>query len=72
MKKDPILSEAFKLRGMTKSVSEACGIRSQTISNWKRVPAKHVDTVARITGMKPYRLRPDLYTRNGKHRAPKK
>ena len=72
MTKAPILTEAFKLRGTTKAVSEACGIRSQTISNWTRVPAKHVDTVARITGVKPYRLRPDLYTRNGKTRRREK
>jgi DNA-binding transcriptional regulator YdaS (Cro superfamily) len=36
-------------------------ISSQAISQWTKVPARHVLDVERITGVSRYELRPDLY-----------
>lgn len=55
------------------SIAEELKIARQAPYAWKRVPAERVQDVARITGMKPHELRPDLYPpphprkrRNGK------
>jgi len=43
------------------AIATALKITRQAPYLWKRVPAQHVLDVARITGLKPYELRPDLY-----------
>lgn len=42
-------------------IAEALKIARQAPYGWKRVPALRVQQVARITGLKPHELRPDLY-----------
>lgn len=48
-------------RGTISRIARELGISTQAISQWERVPAEHVLTVARLTEMSPRELRPDLY-----------
>jgi len=61
MPRDPVLEEALQTRLMVKRIAAACGIRTQAVSKWSRVPERHVGIVARLTGLRPCQLRPDLY-----------
>lgn len=55
------LKKLFEVRGRTTAVATECGITSQAVSQWDRVPAEHVLIVERITGAPRYDLRPDIY-----------
>ena len=47
--------------GPTK-VARAIGLRSHaTVIGWKRVPDVHVRIVARMAGLTPHDLRPDVF-----------
>lgn len=61
MRRDPILERIFSIRLTVKRVSEATGITTAGVAQWKRVPRWHVDAVSKVTGVPPYELRPDLY-----------
>lgn len=55
------------------TIAEELKIARQAPYAWKKVPALRVQDVARITGIKPHELRPDLYPpprrrQNGKSR----
>ncbi|MCP1215597.1 helix-turn-helix domain-containing protein [Acetobacter orientalis] len=41
-------------------IAGACGVTTQAVSQWKRVPERHVRAVAALLGTTPERLRPDL------------
>ncbi|MBB2200469.1 hypothetical protein [Gluconacetobacter tumulisoli] len=42
-------------------IAAACGdLTAQSVSEWKRVPRRHVETVAAMLGVPPGVLRPDL------------
>ncbi len=49
------------MRGANKSIAEACGISTAAVSQWNRVPRRHVEAVARVTGIDPQQLRPDMF-----------
>ena len=55
------LKKLFEVRGRTTAVATECGISSQAVSQWDRVPAEHVLTVERITGAPRHEIRPDIY-----------
>lgn len=42
-------------------LARAIKIKSQAVSQWKRVPAERVLEVERATGISRHTLRPDLY-----------
>ena len=43
-------------------VAKATGLRSHaTVIGWRRVPAEHARTVARMAGLTPRDLRPDVF-----------
>ena len=42
-------------------IAEALGVSRAAVSQWRRVPEKHLTTVARMTGISRRVLRPDLY-----------
>jgi Putative antitoxin of bacterial toxin-antitoxin system, YdaS/YdaT len=48
-------------RGPTSVIAEACGINRQAVNQWKRVPAKWVLVVERVTGIAREKIRPDVY-----------
>ena len=62
MSRDDGLKAAIKKIGVS-GVARACGITSQAVSQWTRVPAGQALTVERASGVSRHRLRPDLYPR---------
>lgn len=58
--RDDILTKLLALRGANKRIAAACGISTAAVSQWTRIPAKHVSAVARVTGIPVKELRPDL------------
>mgnify|MGYP001395809101 CR=1 FL=1 len=59
--RDAVLTQIMMRRNANKLISEACRLSTAAVSQWKRVPRKHVETVSRLSGVKPHELRPDLY-----------
>lgn len=59
--RDPILEQALNTRMAVTQIAETIGISRAAVSQWRRVPEKHVAAVAKITGISKRRLRPDLY-----------
>lgn len=57
----PIIERAFSQRLAVTRIAEATGISTAAVSQWKRVPERHVLAVSKITGIAPHDLRPDLY-----------
>ena len=53
----------FRHWGDCSRIAAACNVTPQAVSQWKRVPTHHVATVARLLGITPDRLRPDLAQR---------
>ncbi|KAB8122433.1 CI repressor [Komagataeibacter medellinensis] len=49
----PILEDALSRKGAVKKVAQACGITPSAVCQWRNVPKKHVEIVARITGRHP-------------------
>lgn len=59
--KDAVLTEIMMRRGANRAISEACGLSTAAVSQWKRVPKRHLETVAQVTGVSAPELRPDLF-----------
>lgn len=59
--RDLILDAALQIRGTVKRIAQRCGISTAAVSRWRRVPKRRVDAVAEVTGIRPEKLRPDLY-----------
>jgi pyruvate kinase len=51
----------MQIRGATKRLAEGLGISTAAVSQWERVPRDRVVEAARILGVLPCDLRPDLY-----------
>jgi DNA-binding transcriptional regulator YdaS (Cro superfamily) len=49
-----------ELHGMTTKVAKACGVSASTVSEWGRVPTRHIATVARLLEISPAQVRPDM------------
>lgn len=49
-----------KAGGVTR-VARAVGLTHPSVSVWERVPPRHVRTVAKLAGLHPSEVRPDLY-----------
>lgn len=47
--------------GGTTALAKALGIRSQAVSQWKKVPAERLGEVHRVTGLSLNALRPDMF-----------
>ena len=59
--RDPALALALRTRMAVTEIAEALGVSRAAVSQWRRVPEKHLTTVARMTGISRRVLRPDLY-----------
>jgi hypothetical protein len=51
----------LRAQGLLGKIATALGVNRQATYKWLRVPAERVLDVARITGIKPSKLRPDIY-----------
>jgi DNA-binding transcriptional regulator YdaS (Cro superfamily) len=56
-----ITREAIRKAGGPSAVAPECGVTKQAVSNWSVVPAHHVLTLERLSGISRYRLRPDVF-----------
>jgi pyruvate kinase len=61
MERDPGLELALSERLAVTKIAEAVGITRAAVSQWRRVPERHLRAVARVTGLPMKLLRPDLY-----------
>lgn len=55
----PIVRRVLEEMGPTALAAEL-GVGPSAVTQWVRVPAEHVTTVARLTGIPASELRPDL------------
>ena len=47
--------------GLATKIAQACKITPQAVNQWREVPAHHVQTIAKILGLKPEEIRPDIF-----------
>lgn len=59
--RDPILADILSRKGAVKRLASACGVSHAAVSQWIRVPERHLQVVAREIGYDPEALRPDLF-----------
>ena len=55
------VDEAIRASGSLKKVAERLGISSQAISQWEKVPPRHVLALEAMSGVSRHDLRPDVY-----------
>jgi pyruvate kinase len=59
--RDETLERIFQQRMMVTTLARALGLTTGAVSQWRRVPERHLAAVARLTRVSKRRLRPDLY-----------
>lgn len=55
-----VLQEAID-KGKCAVLAKACGVTTNAIYQWKQIPAHHVLTIEKLSGVSRYRQRPDIY-----------
>ena len=58
-----ITQKAIKAAGGATALAKKLGIKPPSVYSWKVVPPLRVLAVAKLTGIPPEKLRPDLYER---------
>lgn len=53
--------EIIRRAGGPLKVAKAVGRHHATVIGWHRVPAEHVRTVSRMSGLSPHIIRPDVF-----------
>ena len=53
--------QIIELAGGAQVLAKRIGLTHQAIYAWREVPADRVIEVARLTGLRPWDVRPDLY-----------
>lgn len=61
MARDAALERVLMVRNAVTRIAKAAGVSTAAVSQWRKVPAWHVETVSRVTGVPPHELRPDLH-----------
>ncbi len=58
-----IIKEAERLAGGTKKLGEIAGVSSQCVSQWRKIPLKHVMKIEKALDRKitRYQMRPDVF-----------
>jgi TorA maturation chaperone TorD len=59
--RDPGLQQAINAVGGVSELARKIGIAQPSVSNWSRIPAERVGSIAEITGLDRALLRPDLF-----------
>jgi DNA-binding transcriptional regulator YdaS (Cro superfamily) len=60
MPRDAVLDRAFSQRRAVTRVAHAAGISTAAVSQWRRVPKRHLAIVSAVTGIPQEELRPDI------------
>ncbi|HMF48271.1 MAG TPA: hypothetical protein VK603_06505 [Candidatus Saccharimonadales bacterium] len=58
---NPVLTAIRMNKGLAARIGDECGIGRTAVWMWKRVPADHALTVAKLLRISRHRVRPDLY-----------
>lgn len=61
MEPEAQLKNVIDRAGGPTSLAKALGISTAAVSQWRKVPAKRVGTVANLVGLSPHEIRPDLF-----------
>jgi len=61
MRYDPPLKKALKAAGGVTALAGQLGIVPSAIPQWRRAPAHHCLAIAKLTGISPHELRPDIF-----------
>jgi Putative antitoxin of bacterial toxin-antitoxin system, YdaS/YdaT len=56
-----VKAELSERKHSTAELAKQLGITRQAVYGWHAIPAEWVKRIAELTGIPPYRLRPDLY-----------
>ncbi|MBS1070359.1 helix-turn-helix domain-containing protein [Gluconobacter cerinus] len=56
-----ITLEAIKAAGGVTALAKGLGIKPPSVYSWKKIPPGRVLAIAKLTGIPPQKLRPDLY-----------
>jgi TorA maturation chaperone TorD len=59
--REPGLNQAIRAAGGVSELARRLGVSQPSVSNWERVPAERVASVAEATGIDRAELRPDLF-----------
>ncbi|WP_421996217.1 Cro/CI family transcriptional regulator [Roseococcus sp.] len=68
--RDSGLTRAIERAGGVNALARALGIASASVAQWRSVPPARVGEVARVTGVSPVELRPDLHAGFAETQAP--
>ncbi|GCD53066.1 transcriptional regulator [Acetobacter pasteurianus] len=55
------MKDLIKAAGGVTKVAKAVNRSHSTVSLWCRVPAEHVQTVSRLSGIPVWKIRPDVF-----------
>lgn len=63
MKPEKALTKIIELHfdGNTSKLARALNIRPQAVHKWKKVPLDRVYAVSDLTGLPPFKIRPDFF-----------
>ena len=62
-KLDRAVTKIRSTRGLSVKVAKACGIERAAVYQWTKVPVERVHTVAKLIGLTPQQIRPDIFKR---------
>ena len=68
-KLDPACAKIRGKRGLPAAVARACGIERAAVYQWSKVPIERVHDIAKLIGMTPEQIRPDIFRAKGSARA---
>jgi DNA-binding transcriptional regulator YdaS (Cro superfamily) len=57
---DKIVERIRKEHGLSVRVAEACGIKRTAVYQWQEVPVERAKIVAKVLGITPAEVRPDM------------
>jgi hypothetical protein len=60
-KYDPALVRVLKKAGGPSRVAEHLGVVASAVTQWSRVPARHIHRLETLTGIPAREIRPDLW-----------
>lgn len=52
---------AVEVAGGARALGQKLGVSGPAVSQWDIIPPRRVPEIAKVTGLKPWQLRPDLH-----------